>query len=117
MSMIKTHTQKAYLIVEVKAPSLMSASLLKEIQPELFKLVDEDGHDKLVLDLSAVRDISSQFIGIILAMHTKVAKKRGKLVLCGLNDKISELMQLTRLDRVIAIKPDAGDAVERDAFL
>lgn len=117
MSMFTTHEQKSYLVIEVKAPSLMSAVVLKEIQPELMKLVDEDGHDRLVLDLSGVRDISSQFIGIILTLHTKVAKKRGKLVLCGLNDKLNELMQLTRLDRVIAIKANKGDAVERDAFL
>lgn len=117
MSMLKTHQDKAFLVVEVKAASLMSAVTLKELQPQLFHLVDEQGHDKIILDLSAVRDISSQFIGLIIAMHQKVARKRGKLVLCGLNDKISELMALTRLDRVITIKPTAGDSVERDCFL
>ena len=50
-------------------------------------------------------------------MHTKCAKAKGKLVLVGLNDKLHELMALTRLDRIIPIKPSIGDAVERDAFL
>lgn len=112
-----TRQQKAFTVVEFATDSLMSAALLKDLQPQLYKIVDEENHTKIVLDLSRVRDISSQFIGTIIAIHTKASKRRGKLVLVGLNDKISELMHLTRLDRVIAIVPTVYDAVERDWVL
>ncbi len=116
-TMFTTQQQKSVLVVTVTAPSLMSMLSVRDIQPELYKLIDEQGNTKVVMDLSKVRDISSQFIGTIIAMHTKLSRKRGKLVLCGLNDKLSELMALTRLDRVISIVPTAKDAIERDWVL
>ena len=109
--------KKSFTVVTLTAESLMSAAILKELGPQLYRLIDEENHTKLILDLGRVRDVSSQFIGIIIAMHTKASKRRGRLVLVGLHDKLSELMQLTRLDRVITIVPTVQDALERDWVL
>ncbi len=117
MELFRTYQNKAFLVVEFTGESLLPQATLKDLPGKLYPLIEEQRHTKIILDLTKVRDISSQFIGIIVAMHTKTSKLKGKLVLCGLNDKIQELMAITRLDRVIAIKPTVGDAVERDVFL
>lgn len=117
MEVFRTYQQKAFLVVEFTGESLLPQATLKDLPGKLYPLVEEQHHSKIVMDLSKVRDISSQFIGIIVAMHTKLSRSKGKLVLVGLNDKLQELMSLTRLDRVIAIKRTLGDAVERDVFL
>lgn len=111
-----TRVQKSFLVVEFRIESLMSANL-KEIQAQLMALFDDEAICRVVFDLKRVRDISSQFLGIIIAVHTRMSKRRGKLVVVGLNDKLNELMQITRLDRVIAIVPTVNDAVGNDAFL
>lgn len=117
MELFRTYQHKSFLVVEFSGESLLPQSTLRELPGQLYPLIEVQHHTKVILDLSKVRDISSQFIGIIVAMHTKCSKAKGKLVLVGLNDKLHELMSLTRLDRIIAIKPAIGDAIERDAFL
>jgi anti-anti-sigma factor len=117
MELFRTYQNKSFLVVEFSGESLLPQATLRDLPGQLYPLIDEQHHTKIILNLSKVRDISSQFIGIIVAMHTKCSKTKGKLVLVGLNDKLHELMALTRLDRIIAIKPSIGDAVERDAFL
>lgn len=111
-----TRTHRAFFVVEFRVESLMSANI-KEIQTQLMALFDDESHNKAIFDLRRVRDISSQFLGIIIAIHTHLSKRRGKLILVGLNDKLNELMHITRLDRIIAIAPTVNDVVERDAFL
>ena len=117
MELYRTYQNKAFLVVEFSGESLLPQATLKDLPGQLYPLIEVQHNTKIILDLTKVRDISSQFIGIIVAMHTKCAKAKGKLVLVGLNDKLHELMALTRLDRIIPIKPSIGDAVERDAFL
>jgi anti-anti-sigma regulatory factor len=53
----------------------------------------------------------------MVSIHTRLAKQGGKLVVCGMNAKLSELMALTRLDRVVTVLPTIQDAVDRDVFL
>ncbi len=117
MELYRTYQNKAFLVVEFSGGSLLPQATLKDLPAQLYPLIDEQHHTRIILDLSKVRDISSQFIGIIVAMHTKCSKAKGRFILVGLSDKLHELMSLTRLDRVIPIKPSIGDAVERDAFL
>jgi len=112
-----TRIKRSFLIVEFRRESLLPQQTIKDVQNQLFELLTEDQPVNVVLDLSKVRDISSEFLGTIIAVHTRLAKRRGKLHLVGLSDKIRELMQLTRLDRVISILPSVNDALGRDAFL
>ena len=117
MEFFSTRSQKSFTVVEFNAGSIMSWAVIKDVQPQLYKLIDADNVTKIIFDLSKVRDISSQFIGVIIAVHTKASRKRGKLVLVGLNANISELMHITSLDKVIAIVPTVSDAIERDWVL
>lgn len=117
MELFTTRQQKSFTVVEFNAGSLMSSAVIKDVQPQLYKLADSDNITKIVFDMSKVRDISSQFLGVIIAVHTKTSRRRGKLVLAGLNANINELMHLTRLDRVITIVPTLNDATERDWVL
>jgi anti-anti-sigma factor len=117
MDLFRTYPQKAYLVVEFTTDLLFGTELLKEVQPALYALLEDQQTTKMVLDMRKVREISSQFIGLLVAIHTRLAKRGGRLVVCGLNAKLTELLALTRLDRMISVVPTVKDAVDRDAFL
>lgn len=117
MDLFRTYQQKAFLVVEFHCDMLFGAELLKEVQPQIDALLKDGTRHKVVLDLHKVREISSQFIGMIVAIHTRLSKRGGRLVLCGLNAKLTELLSLTRLDRMITVVTTVRDAVERDVFL
>ena len=102
-----------YSVVEFKPPSWMDPIILEEIGKELYRLVDEEDRRKLLLDFEKVQYLSSQAIGIILTLQKKLgALKNSKLVLCGVGPKLMELLKITRLDRILTVKPTQHDAVK-----
>ena len=103
-----------YTVVEFQTPSLMNPLELERIAAGLFRLVDEDNRDRLVLDFGRVQYLSSQAIGVILTLNKKLnATSAGgdHLVLCGVGPQLLQLLKITRLDRILTIKADAKEAV------
>ena len=55
--------------------------------------------------------VSQILTGIVLAMHKKLnSLKNSRLVLCSVGPKLMELIKLTRLDRLLTIKPTQREA-------
>jgi len=102
-----------FTVVEFKTPSLMDAMMLEDIGKELYRLVDEEDKRRLILDFEKVQYLSSQAIGIVLTLNKKLtALKNSKFVLCGVGPKLLELLKITRLDRILTIKPTQREALK-----
>ncbi len=91
---------------------------LQNIGDALYKLVDEQDKRLIILDFEQVQYISSQAIGIILTMNKKLgALKNSKLILCGIGPRLMELLKITRLDKILTIKPTQREAVKTSMVL
>ena len=102
-----------FTVVEFKTASLMDPMILEEIGQELYRLVDEEDRRRLILDFEKVQYLSSQAIGIVLTLNKKLnALKGSKFVLCGVGPKLLELLKITRLDRILTVKPTQKEAVK-----
>jgi len=71
----------------------------------------ESKTDKIVVDLKGVEWMGSVGIGILICCLTAVKNAGGDMRLSGINDKIHELLQMTKLDKIFDIYPDAQKAV------
>jgi anti-anti-sigma factor len=69
---------------------------------------------KLVLDLSGVNSMDSAGIGELALVQTWAQGKNVNLKCAGPNSLVSNLLDLTHLDRVIDVHPSVEDAI--DAF-
>jgi anti-sigma B factor antagonist len=102
-----------YTVIEFRTPSLMDPVELENIGQGLYHLIDAEDKRKLILDFEKVEYLSSQAIGIILTMNKKLsALKNSKLVLCGVGPRLMELLKITRLDRLLTVKPSQKEAVK-----
>lgn len=102
-----------YTVIEFRTPSLMDPVELENIGQGLYRLIDAEDKRKLILDFEKVEYLSSQAIGIILTMNKKLgALKNSKLVLCGVGPRLMELLKITRLDRLLTVKPSQKEAVK-----
>jgi anti-sigma B factor antagonist len=100
-------------IIEFQIPSLMDPPKLEMIGSQLNILVDDQDQRLLILDFSRVQYLSSQAIGIVITLHRKLtALPHSKLILCGVNSKLAELLRITRLDKVLTVKPSQTEAVK-----
>lgn len=81
--------------------------MLRDIVREL----TEKGSKKIVLNLREVQYVDSSGIGELVKAHTTVRNKGGQLKLVNLNERVSNLLELTRLVAVFDIAPDEASAV------
>jgi anti-sigma B factor antagonist len=65
----------------------------------------------LIVDLSEVSYFGSEFISFLLRCHLLVKKQDSELVLCGVADRIRELLRQTALDTLWAIYKDRAEAI------
>ena len=100
------------MIVEFRNPSLMDTLVLENTARRLYALVDEEDRRKVIMDFEKVQYLSSQAIGILLSMKKRIdALGNGRLVLCGIGPKLAELLKITRLDKIMTIKPTQKEAL------
>ena len=103
-----------HTVVDFQTPSLMNPQDLERIGASLFRMVDEEKRDRVILDFTKVKYLSSQAIGIILTLNKKLsggAAGGEQLVLCGVGPQLMQLLKITRLDRILTIKNNQKEAV------
>ena len=107
-----TQTVEKWLVIEFRTPSLMDPVQLDLIAKQLYHMVDAEDRRKVIMDFEKVQYLSSQAIGIVMNMNKKIMALKGKLILCGVGGKLMELVKITRLDKVLMIKPTQAEAVK-----
>jgi len=100
------------MVVEFRQPSLMDQILIERTGRHLTALIDEQDRRRIILDFERVQYLSSQAIGVLLTMKRKLdALGNGRLVLCGIGPRLADLLKITKLDRVLTIKPTQKEAL------
>lgn len=102
-----------YTVIEFRTASLMDPILLEKISEAVYQLIDAQDKRRIILDFEQVEYLSSQAIGIVLTMNKKLSKlPHSTLILCGVGPKLMELIKITRLDKVLKIKPSQKEALK-----
>ena len=109
---------EGWTVVEFRTNSLMDPIVLERIGQAMYRLVDEEDRRLLILDFSAVQYLSSQAIGIVLTLNKRLATlPRSRFVLCGVGEKLMQLIKITGLDRLLTIKATQKEAVKTSTAL
>lgn len=69
------------------------------------------GRARVIIDLHGVSFVDSAGLGILVSCHGKLASAGGQLRLCGLNDRILNVLKITKVDSVLHIDPTVADAL------
>ncbi len=110
---IRVQQVEKVTVVEFLTSSLMDPIELEQIGQSLYHLVDDQDKRILALDFERVEFLSSQAIGILLTLNKKLGALKGsRLILCGVGDRLMQLLKITHLDRVLTIKPTQKEAVK-----
>jgi anti-sigma B factor antagonist len=75
------------------------------------ELVDK-GNKKIVLNLGDVQYMDSSGVGELVKTHTTVRNEGGHLRLVNLNNRVNDLLRLTRLSAVFDIEQDEATAIK-----
>jgi anti-sigma B factor antagonist len=84
---------------------------IQQLGLELFRLVEADNRDKLLLNFSAVDFLSSAALGKLITLDKKMKAHGGTLKLSNIRPEIYEVFAITKLNRLFDIKDDEADAL------
>jgi len=91
---------------------ILDENNIQMIGEDLFRLVDELGRKKVLLNFSNVEFLSSAVLGKLVSLNRKLQAVRGKLILCGISKEIREVFEITKLDKLFTIHKEEQAALQ-----
>lgn len=111
-SSLYIHNDKGITVVEFMQVRMLDDTNISIMAAELFALVDKTLDLRILIDFSNIQYMSSVVLGKIIELHKRIAKRKGKLKLCGIGKKIFEVFKIMKLDRVLDIYKDYKRAMK-----
>jgi anti-sigma B factor antagonist len=103
----KTLTEKNNLIIECPEELLGG----KEGTEFSQILRDNNGSQRVVVDLSQVKVINSTGVGMLVGGFTTCKKNGSELVLAGAGESIGSILKMTHLDKVFTVYSNVEEAI------
>ncbi len=93
-------------VVNFVDKKILDEQNIQMIGDDLFRLVDELGRRKVLLNFANVEFMSSAALGKLITLHRKLQAVQGKLILCNIAKDILDVFKITKLDRILTIALD-----------
>jgi anti-anti-sigma factor len=91
------HVECPALVLTITEPQLQGDPVAEALREDLLAAVDRSGARSVVLDFRRVTYVSSVAFRPLLSLHRKLKQAGGRLVLCGMNERVAEIFHVTRL--------------------
>ena len=72
--------------------------------------LQQAGIDNAVVDLSAVPYLDSTGLAFVVELHKSLVSRGGQLFLADANQRVREVLQMTRISEIIPLFEDVEDA-------
>ena len=92
--------------------SLIEKHQAEDLLEEINELLIE-GSNRIIIDLSKLNYLNSSGLGVILSILTRTSKAGGEVVISGVNDRLNNLIVITKLDAVFQFSKNRSEAAER----
>jgi anti-anti-sigma factor len=93
------------LVLTVNVPEVRGEEITTELEKAFAAEVDRTGATRVIVDMTAVSYITSTGVRTLLALYQKVKAVNGRVVLCGLQEMVSEVLQLMRFIDSSGLRP------------
>lgn len=105
--------QDGVQVVEFSDRKILEELCIREIEDQLFELVDSNAKIKLLLNFKQVEHLSSAALGMLINLDKKVGMSKGTLLLSDINPQIYEVFKITRLNKKFDIHDTAAQALKQ----
>jgi|GEM_PF-3009388 len=91
-------------VVTFREPSLASRTDLDTFFNRMKRRIDASEQPQLVMDFRHVTNLSSVFVGQLLALNRAILHKEGKLELVQVNESVYQVFSLTRVHEYLKVR-------------
>ena len=107
---VKITTEENFTFVSIDGS--LDTNTSKAAHDQLNKLVDE-GNIKLLIDLTNLDYIASSGLRILLATTKKLKPLKGEMRICGLNETVNEVFEISGFTMIFNVFKTAEEAMAR----
>ncbi|MCA9247047.1 MAG: STAS domain-containing protein [Planctomycetales bacterium] len=85
-------------VITLDGKEVLDREKLSELREAISSLVDQEHPHKLLVDFGGVQYCTSEFIGVLIRAHRRLAQDNGRIDLCNLQPTIHEVFKTLNLD-------------------
>jgi len=101
-------------VVRLAGPRITDQVYINELGDELVGVLAQAAPPMLLIDLEDVEFLSSSVLGKLIRLFKRARQVGGRVCLCSIRPSIHEVFEITQLDKVFEIYPDADEAIAHD---
>jgi anti-anti-sigma factor len=98
-------------VLELALPSTIDSSEFDRLNESVLEAIGREPGAGWVLDLVRVAYMGSAVLGLMVNVRQVVMKAQGKVVLCGMNDRLMRIFEACCMERLFKIVPTRAEAV------
>ena len=91
---------------------ILDEAVIQVVGDQMYRLVDDHGLKKIVLDFQSVEHLSSAALGKLINMKKKVDAAGGQLSMCNLRSDLLKIFKVTKLTKVFDIHKNVEKALK-----
>ena len=99
-------------IVEFDPTALAKLTVVTEVAEHLDEFISNKSPQKVVIDFTGVSFLSSRILGMLVDVWKKINAYNGRLVISGINPKMSRVFRISSLDKILEFYETRKEAVE-----
>jgi anti-sigma B factor antagonist len=98
-------------ILALTLPAVIDAEIFDKLNESITSAIAGSPHASWVLDLSNVAYMGSSMLGLMVNARQTIKAAGGKLVLCGMSDRLMRVFQACCMERLFTITRSRAEAV------
>jgi len=108
---LTVETRQPGLVIGFLVPTVLDSLTINLITDDLYRIVEESDAQNIVLDFSGITFISSGLLGKLIAFQKNCDQQDRVVKICNLNDSLTRLIKMMRLDSIFDLQPTVETAV------
>lgn len=109
---------KDVVVVNFQNASVLDSANIEALGHTLLDLVNRQNHQKIVLDFSAVKFMSSQALGVLLQLKKAADAIKGRVVIAGIRPDLHKVFKITNLHKLFTFHDNLDKALgEFDVYI
>jgi anti-anti-sigma factor len=114
----RVHTIDSAQVIELFLPDTIDPLEFDRLNDSIQALLDQDTNGaagRWVLDLGRVTYMGSAMLGLLVNLRHRIKKAGGRLVLCGLSARLTEIFRTCCMERLFTITRTRPEALRLTA--
>ena len=99
-------------IVVFLTTELQGEKTIRSIQEELIRLIEKDGKNMIVLDMTGLTYLASMALAMLIAIYKSLNGIKGKLAISQPTNKVAmQVLTVTKMNKIFPIEKDPEAAI------